>query len=75
MNFRPYNQNQTALFPYSFEDLIPEKHPVRIIDHVVEAIYPTAFKNIQKGRQSKLPSKDVVKSDAICLYEQYLFES
>jgi transposase len=39
MNFRPYNQSQTALFPYSFDDLIPEKHPVRIIDQVVEGIY------------------------------------
>lgn len=38
MKFKPYNQNQTVLLPYSFEDLIPEKHPVRIVDQVVESI-------------------------------------
>ena len=24
MNFKYYNQNQTVLFPYSFEELIPD---------------------------------------------------
>jgi transposase len=38
MNFKQYNQHQTVLFPYSFNDLIPEKHPVRVVDQVVEAI-------------------------------------
>jgi transposase len=38
MKFKPYNQHQTVLLPYSFDDLIPEKHPVRIVDQVVESI-------------------------------------
>ena len=38
MNFRHYNQQQTILLPYSFNDLIPEKHPVRIVDQVVESL-------------------------------------
>lgn len=38
MKFKPYNQHQTVLLPYSFDDLIPEKHPVRVIDQVVESI-------------------------------------
>lgn len=38
MKFKHYNQQQTILLPYSFDDLIPEKHPVRIVDHVVESI-------------------------------------
>ncbi|MFV0187873.1 IS1182 family transposase [Empedobacter falsenii] len=38
MNFKHYNQRQTALFPYSFDDLISEKHPVRVVDQVVESI-------------------------------------
>lgn len=38
MNFKQYNQNQKVLFPHSFDDLIPEKHPVRIVDRLVEAI-------------------------------------
>jgi transposase len=38
MRFKDYNQNQTILLPYSFDDLIPEKHPVRVIDQVVESL-------------------------------------
>jgi transposase len=38
MKFKHYNQQQTILLPYSFDDLIPEKHPVRIVDKVVESI-------------------------------------
>jgi transposase len=38
MRFKDYNQNQTMLLPYSFDDLIPEKHPVRVIDQVVDSL-------------------------------------
>lgn len=38
MRFKPYNQHQTILLPYSFDDLIPEKHPVRVLDQIVESI-------------------------------------
>ena len=38
MNFKHYNQQQTILLPYLFEDLIPEKHPVRIVEQIVESI-------------------------------------
>ena len=38
MKFKHYNQQQTILLPYSFDDLIPEKHPVRVVDQLVESI-------------------------------------
>ncbi len=38
MNFKHYNQQQTILLPYSFDDLFPEKHPVRVVDQIVESI-------------------------------------
>ncbi|HEY9169704.1 MAG TPA: IS1182 family transposase [Lutibacter sp.] len=38
MNFKHYNQQQTILLPYSFDDLIPEKHPVRVVDQIVESL-------------------------------------
>ncbi len=38
MNFKHYNQRQTTLLPYSFDDFISEKHPVRVVDKVVESI-------------------------------------
>lgn len=40
MNFRNYNQRQTALFQHSFDDLIPISHPVRVVDQVVEQLNP-----------------------------------
>ena len=38
MNFKYYNQNQTVLFPYSVEELIPDNHPVRIVNDILERI-------------------------------------
>ena len=38
MNFKHYNQRQTTLLPYSFDDFISEKHPVRLVDQVVESM-------------------------------------
>ena len=38
MKFKHYNQHQTTLLPYSFDDLIPQSHPVRVIDQIVESI-------------------------------------
>jgi transposase len=36
MNFKHCNQNQQVLFPYSFEDLIPENHLVRVLNSVLD---------------------------------------
>jgi transposase len=38
MNFKHCNQRQITLLPYSFEDLISKKHPVRVVYQVVESI-------------------------------------
>ena len=38
MNFKHYNQNQLVLFPYSFEELIPDNQPVRIVNDILERI-------------------------------------
>jgi transposase len=38
MNFKLYNQRQATLFPHSFDEIIPAKHPVRVVDQVVESI-------------------------------------
>ena len=35
---KEYNQNQNWLFPPSIEELIPENHPVRIVNSVIEQI-------------------------------------
>lgn len=38
MYFKHYNQLQATLLPYSFDNFISEKHPVRVVDQVVESI-------------------------------------
>ena len=34
--FKPYHQHQTELLPPSLEELIPERHLVRVVDHIID---------------------------------------
>src|SRR4030043_1110507 len=36
--FKVYSPNQAYLFPPSVEDFIPENHPVRVVNQVIEQI-------------------------------------
>jgi transposase len=36
--FKQDNQNQPALFPVSFEALIPEGHPVRVVNRIIDKL-------------------------------------
>jgi len=36
--FKPYHQNQLILLPPSLEDLIPQDHPVRVINQVIDQV-------------------------------------
>ncbi len=38
MKFKHYNQHQTTLLPYSFDDFISDRHPVRVVNQVVESL-------------------------------------
>ncbi len=57
MNFKHYNQNQLVLFPYSFEELIPENHPVRIVNDILEkvSIDPLLKAYSKEGNPSIIP--------------------
>ena len=37
-NFKEYNQQQNWLFPPSIEEMIPEDHPVRVVNGVIEQL-------------------------------------
>lgn len=37
-NFQAYNQQQNWLFPPSIEELIPQDHPVRVVNGVIEQL-------------------------------------
>ena len=36
--FKRYEQNQPMLLPPSYEELVPENHPVRVVNEVIERI-------------------------------------
>ena len=36
--FKRYVQNQPTLLPASLEELVPERHPVRVVNEVLERI-------------------------------------
>jgi transposase len=47
--FKPYVMNQAALMPPSYEELIPEKHLVRVVNEAVEKIDVSALLAQYKG--------------------------
>jgi transposase len=38
VKFKPYHQNQGMLLPPSFDELIPEHHPVRVVSQIIDQI-------------------------------------
>ena len=38
MSIKPYHQQQLSLIPHSFDDLIPENHPVRLVSRIIDKI-------------------------------------
>ena len=47
--FKRYVQNQPLLIPPSYEDLVPQNHPVRVVNEVIERIDIGALEASYKG--------------------------
>ena len=47
--FKPYNQDQLSLLPPSYDDLVPENHPVRIVNTIIDHLDITALEASYKG--------------------------
>lgn len=47
--FKKYVQNQAVMFPPSLEEMIPEKHPVRVVNDIVERIEIGELEKSYKG--------------------------
>lgn len=47
--FKHYDQNQPSLLPPSYEDLVPENHPVRVVNEIVERIDISKLEEGYKG--------------------------
>ena len=47
--FKEFASNQAVLFPESISDRIPENHPVRLVDHVVDQLNIDRIMKAYKG--------------------------
>ena len=59
IHFRPYNPNQTVLFPQRIDEDIADNDPVRMVDALVESLNLESFRKLYKecGRPRCTPSK------------------
>ncbi len=57
IHFRPYNPNQTVLFPPRIDEDIAEHDPVRMVDALVESLNLESFRKLYKecGRSPTHP--------------------
>lgn len=57
INFKEYNQQQNWLFPPSIEEMIPQNHPVRVVNGVIEQLDLKLLTDIysNEGRPSYHP--------------------
>ena len=47
--FNRYDQNQPLLIPPSYDDLVPENHPVRVVNEMIERIDISGLESSYKG--------------------------
>ena len=47
--FKDYNQDQITLFPASYDDYVPENHPVRVVNNILEGVDISAIESTYKG--------------------------
>lgn len=57
IHFRPYNPNQTVLFPPRIDEDIAENEPVRMVNALVESLNLESFRKLYKecGRSAYHP--------------------
>ncbi|WP_259341056.1 transposase, partial [Parabacteroides merdae] len=48
IHFRPYNPNQTVLFPQRIDEDIADNDPVRMVDALVEGLNLESFRKLYK---------------------------
>ena len=46
IHFRPYNPNQTVLFPQRIDEDIADNDPVRMVDALVESLNLVKFQEV-----------------------------
>ena len=78
MRFKEYNQNKQELFPYTFDDFIPQNDPVRIVDSIVEQLdlrkLLNRYKNVGcPGYHPKMMMKIIIYAYLRNTYSSWIF--
>ena len=74
IHFRPYNPNQTVLFPPRIDEDIAEHDPVRMVDALVESLNLESFRKLYKECGcSPYHPRMMLKVILYASYEQRLF--
>ena len=47
--YKDYNQNESLLFPPTLGELVPENHPVRIVNAVIDRLDISSIESTYKG--------------------------
>jgi transposase len=73
--FKPYEQNQLMLLPPNLEELIPEKHLVRVVDEIIEQINIDPLLQQYKGGGTSAYLPKMLVKVIIYAYTQRIFSS
>ena len=60
IHFRPYNPNQTVLFPQRIDEDIAENDPVRMVDALVESLNLESFRKLIRNAAAALTTPSPV---------------
>ena len=60
IHFRPYNPNQTVLFPQRIDEDIAENDPVRMVDALVESLNLESFRKLIRNAAAALTTPNPV---------------
>lgn len=47
--YKTYSQDQLSLLPPSYDDLVPDNHPVRVVNTIIDHLDITALEQSYKG--------------------------
>jgi transposase len=73
--FKPYEQDQPALIPPSWEELIPAKHVVRVVDKAIEALDLGFLKEKYKGGGTSSYHPKMMLKVLVYAYSQKVYSS
>ena len=73
--FKPYNQNQAMLLPPSVEELIPERHIVRVVNRMIGAIDNKILEKQYKGGGTSAYDPGMLLKVIVYAYTQRVFSS